>query len=179
MDAIRRLHSSAPAQGHDECNRDFSTVDDAQLTKGLFLEHSRILRLVSSYGCERLHRAWRFCSMRPVVAIISKQRTQVLSGALRVSIRPETIFHKTGRRCLDCCFALDVRRIWAKIMLGTSKDLIPEIREGLGPQWAAINRPHESRRTSDVIRHSGYSMRCGRGSYQGFVPSAHQKDTAN
>jgi len=44
---------------------------------------------------------------------------------------------------------------------------------------AAINGPRESQRTSDVIRHSGYSIRCGRGSYQGFVPSAHQKDTAN
>ena len=43
-----------------------------------------------------------------VVALVSEQRNQVLSGALRISIRPETIFHKTGWRCLDCCLALDV-----------------------------------------------------------------------
>jgi hypothetical protein len=66
------------------------------------------IRFGSSYGCERLHRAWPFCTMRLVVALVSRQRNQVLSGTLRVSNRPEAIFHKTGRRCLDCCLALDV-----------------------------------------------------------------------
>jgi hypothetical protein len=46
--------------------------------------------------------------MRPVVALVSKQRNQVQTGTLRVSIRSETIFHKAGRRCLDCCFTLHV-----------------------------------------------------------------------
>jgi hypothetical protein len=60
-------------------------------------------------------------SMGPVVALVSKQRTQVLSGALRVSIWPETIFHKTGRRFRDRFLALDVWRILAKIKSGLSK----------------------------------------------------------
>ncbi len=59
-------------------------------------------------GYERLHRGWRFGTMRPVVVLVSKQRTQVLSGAVRVSIQPEATFHKTGRRGLDCCLALDI-----------------------------------------------------------------------
>jgi hypothetical protein len=44
----------------------------------------------------------------PVVALVSTQRPQVQSGALRDSIQPPTVFHKIDRRCLDCRLALDV-----------------------------------------------------------------------
>src|SRR5271170_1622276 len=64
---------------------------------------------------ERVHRVWRLCGMGPVVALVSKQRTQVLWAALRVSIQPETIFHKTGRGFLDWFLALDVSRICARV----------------------------------------------------------------
>ena len=46
--------------------------------------------------------------MRPVVVLFAKQRTQILPEDLRISIQPKTTFHKTGRRGLDCCRALDV-----------------------------------------------------------------------
>lgn len=46
------------------------------------------------------------CGMWPV--IFPKQRNQVLPEVLRISIQPKTTFHKTGRRGLDCCLALDV-----------------------------------------------------------------------
>jgi hypothetical protein len=46
--------------------------------------------------------------MRPLVVLFAKQRNQVLREILRVSIQPKTTFHKTGRRCLDCCITLDI-----------------------------------------------------------------------
>ena len=33
---------------------------------------------------------------------------QVLPEILRASIQPKATFHKTGRRGLDCCIALDI-----------------------------------------------------------------------
>jgi hypothetical protein len=59
--------------------------------------------------------------MRLVVALVSKERAQVMADALRVSIRRETIFCKNGWRCLGCGLALDVQRILAKITLGAAR----------------------------------------------------------
>jgi hypothetical protein len=66
------------------------------------------VRLGNSYVCERICRVWYFGTMRPVVVLFAKQRTQVLPEVLRISIQPKNTFHKTGRRGLDCCLALDI-----------------------------------------------------------------------
>jgi len=46
--------------------------------------------------------------MRLVVARLSEQHNQILSGVLRASIWPKTIVHKTGWRRYDCAPTLVV-----------------------------------------------------------------------
>jgi hypothetical protein len=81
-----------------------------RVKKGSGLSFRRGWRTGIPESCEneRICRAWHFGAVRYVVVIFAKQRIQVLPEALRISIQPETTFHKTGRRGLDCCLALDV-----------------------------------------------------------------------
>ena len=46
--------------------------------------------------------------MRPMVVLFAKHGNQALPETLRVSIQLKTTFHKTRRRDLDCCVALDI-----------------------------------------------------------------------